>query len=191
MPRPVLVAVETWRSTSLQTPVQTFPQFFREQTVNKKVGTNVLLFSINSPPSLSIGHWEKKKTQAHVPNSGAKVRQWSRQIAPIHRSHSMSYSSAEFCNILRILWYSVRKGRKRRCRPNIYLSPSVCEQRQCVIGVVVPCNEWKLSILQSGLQHFLIIDSPRHLRQRPDANCNIIYICQNNIQEKLKVTLCF
>ena len=51
VPRPVLVAVETWRSTSLQIPVQTFPQFFREQTVNRKVGTNVLLFSINSSHS--------------------------------------------------------------------------------------------------------------------------------------------
>ena len=61
-----------------------------------------------------------------------------------------------------------------------------------MIGVVVPCNEWNLiSIMQSGLQHFLIIDSPCNLRQCPDANCNIIYIWQNNIQEKLKVTLCF
>ena len=62
VPRPVLVAVETWRSTNLQIPVQTFPQFFREQTVNKKVGTNVLLFSINSTPTISIGRSEIKKT---------------------------------------------------------------------------------------------------------------------------------
>ena len=69
VPRPVLVAEETWRSTSLQIPVQTFPQLFREQTVNKKVGTNVLLFSINSPHSFRQRIALRKK-QTLFPNSG-------------------------------------------------------------------------------------------------------------------------
>ena len=63
------MAEETWRSTSLQIPVQTFPQLFREQTVNKKVGTNVLLFSLNSPHSFRQRIALRKK-QTHVLNSG-------------------------------------------------------------------------------------------------------------------------
>ena len=119
VPRPVLVAVETWRSTNLQIPVQTFPQFFREQTVNKKVGTNVILFSINSPPFLSIGRSEIEK---HKPTSRIQALKCdNRADRSLLTNTPQSFDellSAELCNILRILWYSVRKERKRRCRPN-------------------------------------------------------------------------
>ena len=104
VPRPVLVAVETWRSTNLQIPVQTFPQFFREQTVNKKVGTNVLLFSINSPPSLSIGRSEIEK---HKPTSRIQALKCdNRADRSLLTNTPQSFDellSAELCNILRIL----------------------------------------------------------------------------------------
>ena len=104
VPRPVLVAVETWRSTNLQIPVQTFPQFFREQTVNKKVGTNVILFSINSPPFLSIGRSEIEK---HKPTSRIQALKCdNRADRSLLTNTPQSFDellSAELCNILRIL----------------------------------------------------------------------------------------
>ena len=60
-----------------------------------------------------------------------------------------------------------------------------------MIGVVVPCNEWKLSILQSGLQHFLIIDAPGNLRQCPDANCNINLYLPEQHTRKIKYNVVF
>ena len=96
VPRPVLVAVETWRSANLRIPVQTFPQFFREQTVNRKVGTNVLLFSINSPHSCRQRiALRKKQPTFRIQVANSAIRE------PTNRSNTpQSFEELLSCEIL-------------------------------------------------------------------------------------------